>query len=54
VSEAEHWLRAGVIGGPHGLDGSFHVSEPVAGLLELGADVRVAGTARRTQGSSFS
>jgi 16S rRNA processing protein RimM len=47
VSEADHWLRAGVIGRPHGLDGSFHVSEPVAGLLVLGVDVRVAGSVRR-------
>jgi 16S rRNA processing protein RimM len=47
VSEADHWLRAGVIGRPHGLDGSFHVSEPVAGLLVLGTDVQVAGRSRR-------
>jgi 16S rRNA processing protein RimM len=47
VSEADHWLRAGVIGRPHGLDGSFHVSDPVAGLLEMGIDVQVAGTVRR-------
>ena len=46
MSEAEHWLRAGVIGRPHGLDGSFHVRDPVAGLLEIGTDVRVAGAAR--------
>jgi 16S rRNA processing protein RimM len=47
VNEADHWLRAGVIGRPHGLDGSFHVSEPVTGLLVLGTDVQVAGTSRR-------
>jgi 16S rRNA processing protein RimM len=47
VSEAEHWLRAGAVGRPHGLDGSFHVANPVAGLLELGRDVQVAGAARR-------
>jgi 16S rRNA processing protein RimM len=47
VTETEHWLRAGVVGRPHGLDGSFHVAEPVAALLELDADVRVAGTRRR-------
>jgi 16S rRNA processing protein RimM len=47
VTETEHWLRAGVVGRPHGLDGSFHVAEPVASLLELDADVRIAGTQRR-------
>ncbi len=44
---AGHWLRAGVVGRPHGLDGSFHVGDPVAGLLELGGDVKVAGDVRR-------
>jgi 16S rRNA processing protein RimM len=47
VSQPDHWLRAGVIGRPHGLDGSFHVSEPVVGLLKLGTDVQVAGSTRR-------
>jgi 16S rRNA processing protein RimM len=47
VTETEHWLRAGVVGRPHGLDGSFHVAEPVAALLELDADVRIAGRQRR-------
>lgn len=47
MTESDHWLRAGVIGRPHGLDGSFHVSDPVAGLLELGADVQVGGAVRR-------
>jgi 16S rRNA processing protein RimM len=46
LTETEHWLRAGVVGRAHGLDGSFHVAEPVAALLELGAEVRV-GDARR-------
>ncbi|HEX3691511.1 MAG TPA: ribosome maturation factor RimM [Solirubrobacteraceae bacterium] len=41
MAETEHWLRAGVVGRPHGLDGSFHVVEPVATLLEMGAEVRV-------------
>jgi 16S rRNA processing protein RimM len=36
-------LRAGRIGRPHGLDGSFHVSEPNAPLLDLGARVLVDG-----------
>jgi 16S rRNA processing protein RimM len=47
VTETEHWLRAGVVGRPHGLDGSFHVADPVATLLEQGAEVRL-GEARRT------
>jgi 16S rRNA processing protein RimM len=46
VSETEHWLIAGVVGRPHGLDGSFHVSEPIASLLHLGTEVRVSGTLR--------
>jgi 16S rRNA processing protein RimM len=47
VSDVDHWLRAGAVGRPHGLDGSFHVGDPVPGLLELGRDVHVAGVARR-------
>jgi 16S rRNA processing protein RimM len=46
VAETEHWLRAGVVGRPHGLDGSFHVADPVASLLDLGTEVRL-GDARR-------
>lgn len=41
MAETEHWLRAGVIGRPHGLDGSFHVVDPVASLLEMGTEVRL-------------
>jgi 16S rRNA processing protein RimM len=37
------WLRAGGVGRPHGLDGSFHVWAPNAELLTLGAGVTVAG-----------
>jgi len=47
LTETEHWLRAGVVGRAHGLDGSFHVAEPVAALLELGAEVRVGETRRQ-------
>jgi 16S rRNA processing protein RimM len=36
-----HWLRAGTVGRPHGLDGSFHVVDPRPGLLTMGAVVRV-------------
>jgi 16S rRNA processing protein RimM len=49
LSDPEHWLRAGVVGRPHGLDGSFLVADPVAGLLEVGLDVRVAGEMRRVE-----
>ena len=41
------WLRAGTVGSPHGLDGSFHVSRPNAPLLVLGATVLVADAERR-------
>jgi 16S rRNA processing protein RimM len=39
--DGSRWLRAGRVGRPHGLDGSFHVSEPRPLLLELGAPVLV-------------
>lgn len=41
------WLRAGRVGRPHGLDGSFHVIEPNAPLLELDASVVADGEERR-------
>ncbi|HEY3729364.1 MAG TPA: ribosome maturation factor RimM [Solirubrobacteraceae bacterium] len=47
MSATTGWLRAGVVGRPHGLDGSFHVGRPIAGLLTAGAAVRVAGVDRR-------
>ena len=37
------WLRAGRVGSPHGLDGSFHVVEARPQLLVLGACVSVRG-----------
>ena len=43
-------LRAGTVGRAHGLDGSFHVggvAASVFGLVALGAEVEVAGQARR-------
>lgn len=43
------WLNAGVVGRPHGLDGSFHVVRPVAGLLAVGTAVRVGGSERRIE-----
>ena len=36
-------VRAGRIGRPHGLDGSFHVMQPVAPLLVVGASVEGLG-----------
>jgi 16S rRNA processing protein RimM len=40
-------LSAGRVGRAHGLDGSFYVTRPRPRLLESGATVTVAGTARR-------
>jgi 16S rRNA processing protein RimM len=44
MSAATGWLRAGGVGSPHGLDGSFHVIEPKPELLLLGATVTVRGS----------
>jgi 16S rRNA processing protein RimM len=41
VTGAQDWLAGGRVGRPHGLDGSFHVLEPRAALLELGTTVRI-------------
>jgi 16S rRNA processing protein RimM len=38
-------LRAGRVGKPHGLDGSFYVAEPKPQLLDLGRSLTVRGTA---------
>ncbi len=43
---ASRFLRAGRVGSPHGLDGSFHVADAVASLLGLGDTVTVAGEPR--------
>jgi 16S rRNA processing protein RimM len=40
-------MRAGTVGRPHGLDGSFHVGDAVSELLALGAVLSVAGHERR-------
>jgi 16S rRNA processing protein RimM len=40
------WLRAGRVGRPHGLDGSFHVTVPNASLLDAVERVTVAGRER--------
>jgi 16S rRNA processing protein RimM len=36
-------IVAGVVGRPHGLDGSFYVAEPDAALLAVGTTVTAAG-----------
>jgi 16S rRNA processing protein RimM len=40
-------LRAGRVGRPHGLDGSFHVSQASPLLLTLGAEVLIGDVSRR-------
>jgi 16S rRNA processing protein RimM len=40
------WLRAGRVGRPHGLDGSFHVNQPTHQLLDVGARVKVGSDSR--------
>ena len=47
VSHPARWLRAGAVGSPHGLDGSFHVIRPNPQLLELGMSVVIADRERR-------
>ena len=42
-SSAGRWLRAGRVGRPHGLDGSFYVLEANAPLLSTGAEVVIDG-----------
>ncbi len=41
MSEQRGWLHAGRVGSPHGLDGSFHVSDPLPRVLTLGACVAI-------------
>jgi 16S rRNA processing protein RimM len=43
----QRWLRAGIVGRPHGLDGSFHLGRPVPALLDDGIEVRVGEQQRR-------
>src|SRR5438067_394264 len=38
---SRRWLRAGRVGSPHGLDGTFHVSDPRPELLVIGATIMV-------------
>jgi len=46
---ASDWLHAGRVGRPHGLDGSFHVTQANPRLLEEGVALRVAGEERRIE-----
>jgi 16S rRNA processing protein RimM len=41
VTAPSDWLEAGRIGRPHGLDGSFYVTQPRPALLRAGLQVRV-------------
>jgi len=43
VADRSGELRAGRVGRPHGLDGSFYVTRPLSRLLGLGMSVTVAG-----------
>lgn len=43
MTDARRWLRAGTVGRPHGLDGSFYVIDAVAELLVPGAVLHVDG-----------
>ena len=43
-ADARRWLRAGRVGRPHGLDGSFYVRDPSAPALVAGGRVVVDGT----------
>jgi 16S rRNA processing protein RimM len=41
------WLRAGRVGKPHGLDGSFYVTEPKPRLLDAGRSLLIGGQSAR-------
>ena len=46
MSDPGSWLRAGAVGRPHGLDGSFYVVEAKPDVLSVGTSVVVAGLPR--------
>jgi 16S rRNA processing protein RimM len=50
VADDARLVTAGVVGRPHGLDGSFHVERPMQ-PLETGSVVDVAGARRRVERS---
>ncbi len=43
MASDRRWLHAGVVGSPHGLDGSFHVGDARSQLLKLDGTVLVVG-----------
>lgn len=45
----DNWLRAGRVGAPHGLDGSFLVTFPSSQLLQQGEVVMLDGEVRRIE-----
>lgn len=45
MTTAPAWLRAGRVGKPHGLDGSFYVTDPKPRLLEAGRNLLIRGQA---------
>jgi 16S rRNA processing protein RimM len=50
--DADRRLRAGTVGRPHGLDGSFHVAAVVEGVfarLQVGAEVDIGDQTRRLE-----
>lgn len=49
ADERRMWLRAGRVGRPHGLDGSFHVLEPNPLLLAHGSTLHVEEEDRRIE-----
>lgn len=49
ASKPDGWLRAGAVGAPHGLDGSFHVRQANPGLLVAGGSVRISGRELRIE-----
>ena len=48
------WLHAGRVGRPHGLDGSFHVTQPNVQLLANAETVMIDDRPLETQRDSFS
>jgi 16S rRNA processing protein RimM len=46
MTQAPHWLRVGIVGRAHGLDGSFYVVQATPEALALGAELQVRGRLR--------
>jgi 16S rRNA processing protein RimM len=49
LTSSSDLLTVGVVGRPHGLDGSFHVARARAGVLERGMEVVVDGQPRTVE-----